>query len=170
MIIQKIINFVLNHIRFYINEGGEAVIKSKPRYLTFIAVRNKDAKLFIGKNTRIMPNTRIATSKEVYIGDNVMIASNSFVNDSQHNYKYDEADRIEEKYIGNKCVIKDGAWIGFGSVIISSTIGKNSVVGANSTVINFNVPDRHIFVGDSRMNYKLTKIDHRNKNEKYEKD
>jgi len=157
-LIQKIINLVLSHIRFYVNGGGEVIILSKPRYLTHIAVRNKDAKLFIGKNTCIGTGTRIGTTKEVHIGNNVMVSSFCVINDTQHNYKYRKEDRMKEKLIGNKCVIKDGAWIGFGSVVISSTIGKNSVVGANSTVIDMTVPKDTIFVGDSRLNYKMKKI------------
>ena len=87
-----------------------------------------------------------------------MIASFCFINDAQHNYKYKGEARERKGFIGNTCVIKDGVWVGFGSVVISSTIGENSVVGANSTVINMNIPKDHIFVGDSRLNYKLRKI------------
>ena len=87
-LIQKIINLVLSHIRFYVNEGGEAIINSRPRYMTHIAVRNKNAKLFIGKNTAIGTGTRIGCSKKIHIGNNVMIASFCFINDAQHKYKY----------------------------------------------------------------------------------
>lgn len=154
---QKIINWVLSHVRVFIDQGGEVVIKSKPKYLSYIGVQ-KGAKLFIGENTSIGAGTRIASTKQVYIGNNVMIASNCFINDTQHNYKYKGKERFKKKFIGNKCEIKDGAWIGFGSVVISSTIGSNSIVGANSTVISMNVPDDSIFVGDSRLNYKIRKI------------
>ena len=157
-LMQKIINMALSHIRFYINEGGEAIIHSRPRYLTHVAIRNKNAKLFIGKNTHICTGTRIGVTREIHIGNNVMISSFCFINDAQHNYKYKGKDRRKKVFVGKKCIIEDGAWLGFGSVVISSTIGENSIVGANSTVINMDIPKDHIFVGDSRLNYNLRKI------------
>lgn len=158
-IIQKIINILYNSFRYFVNDGT-VDIKSKPYPLTNIYV-GRNGNLSIGKNTGVAPYTYIRVTKEVYIGDYVRIAPCCFIEDDQQNYKYKGKER-KLHGLQKDCIIKDGAWIGFGSVIISSIIGENSVIGANSVVINKIVPDDHIFVGDSRLNYKLKKI-------KYEK-
>ena len=59
--------------------------------------------------------------------------------------------------MGNSCIIKDGAWVGFGSVVISSTIGENSVVGVNSTIINMDIPENSLLYRGSRLHYKIRK-------------
>jgi len=157
-IIRKMINLFLNHLYYTIDESNKAVILSEQLSLTRIIAR-KDGKLHIGKNVIIGVNTRIGCSKEVYIGDEVMIAPNCLIADAQHNYKFRKRERYRNM-IRKPCIIKDGAWICYGSVVISSKIGRNSVIGANSTLINFNVPDDHIFKGDTRLNYKMKKIDY----------
>lgn len=44
-------------------------------------------------------------------------------------------------------LIKRGAWIGSGAVILPGvTVGRNSIVGANAVVIS-DIPDNHIAVG-----------------------
>jgi len=155
-IIRKIINLFLNQLYYTIDESSKAVILSKQRSLTYITAR-KNSKLYIGKDVIIGVNTRISCSKEVYIGNYVMIAPNCLISDTQHNYKFFGRGRRSNS-MTKECSIEEGAWIGFGSVVISSKIGEGSVVGANSVLINMEIPKRTIFVGDSRIKYKMKKI------------
>lgn len=155
---QKIINFIFNNFRYFVNDGI-ADLKSKPYPLTNIYI-SKNGRLVIGKDVGIASYTTIRVTKKVLIEDYVRIAPCCFIEDDQQNFKYKGKER---KLYGfqKDCIIREGAWIGFGCVIISSNIGKNCVVGANSVIINKAIPDDHIFIGDSRLNYKLKKINYK---------
>ena len=89
------------------------------------------------------------------IGDNVYIADN-----------YHIFDRIDLPYkdqgIGFKSqvVVGDGTWVGENVCIISSKIGKQCIVGANSLVID-DVPDYTMVVGSPARIIK--KFNHRSK-------
>lgn len=155
MIMQKIINFFLGKVRFFVNDGV-ADIKSTPSYLTTITV-NKGGRLEVGKGSVLQPYSTIRVAKKVVVGNDVMIAPYSFISDFQHDYKKVGKKRAES-ILQNDCIIKEGAWIGGGAIVIGSIIGKNAVVGANSIVINGSVDDNTIFIGDNRLQHKTRKI------------
>ncbi len=145
---QKIINMIINRMRVFVNNGTAKVL-SKPHFMTRIFV-NRGAHLEIGMNTSIQPYTVVNVGRKVSIGSDVMVSPHCFISDFQHDFKLTGKERMESmKYMD--CVIDDGAWIGFGSVIIGSKIGKNAVIGANSTLINKDIKDDHLFFGDSRL-------------------
>jgi acetyltransferase-like isoleucine patch superfamily enzyme len=157
-IFRKLQNYLFDKVYFVVNQGT-LVNKSSYRKFNNIYV-SKGATLIIGEYTILGEYTYISTHNKIDIGNGIMIAPNCFISDGQHNYKLTMRDRYKD-IIKKPCTIEDGAWIGYGSVIISSNIGKNSVVGANSTLINFDIPDNHLFIGDSRLdkqNYKLIRI------------
>lgn len=76
------------------------------------------------------------------IGDNVFIGPNvTFVND-----KYPRSKNYPSEF--QKTIIKKGASIGAGSVILGGlTIGENAMIGAGS-VVTKNVPDNTLWYGN----------------------
>jgi len=90
----------------------------------------------------------IGAVDKVTIENNVLIASKVFISD--HDHLFDRSD-IPIRYQGVKSKgpvkIKEGAWIGENVCILSGvTIGKNSIIGANSVVVN-DVPDYCVYAG-----------------------
>jgi acetyltransferase-like isoleucine patch superfamily enzyme len=83
------------------------------------------------------------------IEDDVMFASNVFINDASHGYenasvpfKYQPLFKINPVRIGR------GSWVGQNAVILSGvTIGELSIIGANS-VVTSSVPEKCIAVGN----------------------
>jgi len=91
---------------------------------------------------------QVFVQQNVDIGDNVMFASNVFINDAAHGYvtantpyKHQPLFRVAPVRIGQGC------WIGQNVVILPGvTIGELSIVGANS-VVTHDVPARCIVAG-----------------------
>ena len=104
--------------------------------------------LSIGDQTSISGSCTITAIERVTIGRSVLIAQSVYISDHSH------ARRSRDVPIKDQGVtkiapvtIRDGAWIGFGAVILPGvTIGKNAVVGANS-VVREDVPDQCVAAG-----------------------
>ena len=92
-------------------------------------------------------STDIVSLKNIRIGKNVLIGDNVYIADNYHVF-----DRIDLPYkdqgIGFKSEVEvgDGTWLGENVCVISSKIGKQCIVGANSLVIN-DVPDYTMVAG-----------------------
>lgn len=102
----------------------------------------------IGENVCISGHCTITASLRVTIEDQVLIARYVYISDHTHNYS-DTNIPIKNQGITNPSpvTIKTGAWIGQGAVICPGvTIGKNSVVAANS-MVRKNVPDYTVVAG-----------------------
>jgi acetyltransferase-like isoleucine patch superfamily enzyme len=96
---------------------------------------------YIGRNAHIVALKRIRIGKSVLMGDNVYIADN-----------YHRFDRIDlpfkDQGLGFKSEVEigNGTWLGENVCVISSKIGKQCIVGANSVVLN-DVPDYCMVAG-----------------------
>lgn len=105
-------------------------------------------KLKIGNNVTVNNGSVISAVSDIEIEDDVIIAPYCYITDNSH--CFDKVD-ISIRYQGLDKVkpvkIKKGAWLGWSSVICPGvTIGKNSVIGANS-VVTKDVPDYSVAVG-----------------------
>lgn len=94
----------------------------------------------IGKNSRIQSHSFICEGvdigENVFIGHNVNTINDKFPKVNNENWKCE------------KIVIQDNCSIGTGAVLMSGiTIGKNSLIGANSLVLN-DIPDNEIWAGN----------------------
>lgn len=105
-------------------------------------------KIVFGDRVSATGGLHVAAHSKITIEDDVMLASNVFLADALHGY-----DRIDIpfKYQGMiriaPITIKQGCWIGQNVVVMPGiTIGKMSVVGANS-VVTKDIPSRSIAVG-----------------------
>jgi acetyltransferase-like isoleucine patch superfamily enzyme len=106
-----------------------------------------EANLSIGSNCEFGYNNHIASIQNVSIGDFVLTANNVYISDNIHEYLDVNKPIIRQSIRFKGAVnIGDGAWIGENVCIIGASIGKNSVIGANS-VVTRDVPDFCVAVG-----------------------
>jgi len=115
---------------------------------------NQGTIIQFGKNIEINDYVHITGINSVIIGDNVLMASKIYISDSNHgSYLGDENDSLPESLVrkrlvsGNPILIEDNVWLGESvSVLSGVTIGRCSVIGANS-VVSRNIPPYTIAVG-----------------------
>jgi acetyltransferase-like isoleucine patch superfamily enzyme len=133
---------------------GDGTIINKYGWIQGQNVCNKDSHhdglaITIGNNCYIGHHVHIIGSSSIIIEDNVLIADRVFLQDCSHSWE-DVTTPIKDqpiKFIG-EIKIKSGSWIGENVTILPRvTIGKNSIVGANS-VVTKSVPDYSIAVGN----------------------
>jgi len=106
-----------------------------------------DCKLKIGNNTYIGNSAHIYCTKSITIENSVLIADRVYISDNQHGFKDINRPIINQPIVQlADVVIKEGSWIGENVCISGASIGKNSIVGANS-VVTKDIPDYCIAVG-----------------------
>ncbi|MBP2546890.1 acetyltransferase [Acinetobacter guillouiae] len=110
--------------------------------------------LKFGKNVQINDYVHITAANSVEIGNNVLMASKIYISDCTHGSYIGDANDSDpmtvpvERAISVKSIkIDDNVWLGeFVSVLPGVTIGKGTIVGANS-VVSKSLPPYVIAVG-----------------------
>ncbi len=95
------------------------------------------ARIIIGDNTRIHGSC-VHACNSITIGKNCLIAANCQIIDSNgHDLSFPNVEnRINTKGSSKSIIIGDSVWIGANSIILPGvTIGKGSVISANSVVV-----------------------------------
>jgi lipopolysaccharide O-acetyltransferase len=98
--------------------------------------------LQFGKNVQLNDYVHITAMESVKIGNNVLLASKIYISDCSHgSYSGNENDchpntiPSDRPLYSKTVVIEDNVWLGeFVSVLPGVTIGKGTIVGANSVV------------------------------------
>lgn len=100
---------------------------------------NSGAKMVLGRGCRIGRRSTISARNYIELGDDVLLAPAVLIMD--HNHEYSDpnipihAQGVTE---GGRITIGQNCWLGYGCVIFCGkgelSIGRNSVVGANSVV------------------------------------
>jgi acetyltransferase-like isoleucine patch superfamily enzyme len=145
--------FIRNKGNFIIKEG----VKINSRYsanpiggqtfCTFIVKNNAD--LIINKNAGISNSTIVCWGK-IIIGENVYIGGDCKIYDTDfHSLKIEKRISKKDNDVKTKpIIIKDGAFIGGGSIILKGvTIGENAIIGAGS-VVTKDIPPYEIWAGN----------------------
>lgn len=108
---------------------------------------NKTPILSIGNGVNLGHFNHIYATSEIIIEDSVLTADKVYISDNLHEYSNTKlpvlAQPIKQM---NKVIIGQGSWIGENVCIIGAKIGKQSVVGANSVVLD-DIPDYSVAVG-----------------------
>ena len=147
-------------IRFPIDIRGKKYIQVSKGFTTGVGCRieaypKTDKKvLLFGENFQMNDYVHITAMQSVKIGNNVLLASKIYISDCSHGtYSGNENDSHpdsipHDRPLSSKpVVIEDNVWLGeFVSVLPGVTIGKGSIVGANS-VVSKNLPPYVIAVG-----------------------
>lgn len=147
-------------IRFPFDVRGKKYISVSEGFTTGVGCRleaypvGEEKVLHIGKNVQINDYVHITAMSNVVIGNNVLLASKIYISDCTHgSYSGDEKDSspsvcpIERPLSTKSVYISDDVWLGeFVTVLPGVTIGKGTIVGANS-VVTKDLPDYVIAVG-----------------------
>ena len=131
----------------YVNVGKNTRIDKGCRIDCYKTKYSKP-RFIIGNNVSIAFNSTFLISTDLIIDDNVLIASNVFITTENHGINPTYGSYLKQELISKPIFIKNNAWIGENVTILPGvTIGKYSIVGANS-VVTKNVPDYSIAVGN----------------------
>lgn len=108
---------------------------------------NHEPDLTIGDDSKIRRFFHIVCINKVTIGSNVLIADNVLIVDNAHGYEdVDLPIRLQPLVPLSSVEIGDGTWLGENVCVIGAKIGKHSIVGSNSVVLN-DIPDYSVVVG-----------------------
>ena len=103
--------------------------------------------LIIEKNVKIRRSFHAVCINEIKIAEDVLIADNVLITDNIHGYQdIDIPIRLQPLESKGKIKIGEGTWLGENVSVICSTIGKHSIIGANSVVV-YDIPSYSIAVG-----------------------
>lgn len=102
----------------------------------------------IGSGTSIAAGCVISAVRSVTLEEDVLIATNVYISDHIHRYIDTEKPiRVQGVDKVQPVLVKRGAWLGQNVVVCPGvTIGRGSVIGANS-VVNKDIPDFCLAVG-----------------------
>ena len=130
----------------YISVGRNSVVQ-RGGWLLASKLDENEPVLSIGDNCAIGDYCHIVAVRKVIFEDEVLLANNVYVSDNLHGYDNIHVAIMHQPVKFKKqVVLKSGCWIGENVCIIGASVGKNSIVGANSVVTN-DIDDYCIAVG-----------------------
>lgn len=104
-----------------------------------ISTHHRTAKIIIGDNCGFSGAT-VGAATEIVIGNNVLVGANAIITD--FDWHSDRSNTHPQPVM-----IHDNVWIGVNSTVLKGvTIGKNSIIGANSLVIK-DIPENVVAGG-----------------------
>ncbi len=108
----------------------------------------KESIIRIGNNVHIGSHNIIGARKSIILEDNVLIGPHVMIGDHSHRYEDIEIPvKLQEATEGGPIRIERDSWIGANVFILPNvTIGRHSVVGANS-VVNRDISPYSVAVG-----------------------
>ena len=108
---------------------------------------NSSCKLEIGAGSKIGNFNHIYCTQRIIIEKNVLTADKVYISDNLHCYENIEIPIFMQPIKQLKTVvIGEGAWLGENVCVIGASVGRGSVVGANS-VVTKDIPDYCVAVG-----------------------
>lgn len=127
------------------NSARKSVVLDLNRRCNLVTTR-EGASITIGKNSGITGGSIVAAAS-VVIGENVLMGAYCTIIDNDF-HQSDPNKRNEYNIISKPVIIEDNVFLGFNCLVQKGvTIGKNSVIGANSVVVN-NIPPNSIAMGN----------------------
>jgi acetyltransferase-like isoleucine patch superfamily enzyme len=128
------------------NSAKNSVRVGLQKRCTFVTLRKK-SEIVIGKNSGGSGVILLAAIK-ITIGNNVMIGAHSMIIDNDFHHSDPNKRHQNIDIPARPIIIEDNVFIGTNCMILKGiTIGENSVIGANSVVIN-SIPKNSIAIGN----------------------
>lgn len=125
--------------RVYIADG--AVLAAVPH------TGAENCELVIGDGCFLSRDVHLYATASIVLEPEVLCAANVYVADNSHAFGHRSTPILEQEIRQLRPVrIGRGAWLGQNVCVIGASIGKGSVVGANSVVLS-DVPDDCVAVG-----------------------
>ena len=143
----KIINPLIIEGAENISIGKNVLIQQYTRLGALPLTNAEICQLVINDGVYIGYFNHIFATKSIIIEKNVLIADRVYISDNIHDYTNPLIPIKDQGIIQKKeVVIGAGCWIGENVSIIGASVGRNSVVGANSVVLK-DIPDYSVAVG-----------------------
>ena len=131
-------------------EGGRVAIGAGSYILRDCVLETgQGGTITIGLDTFLHPRCQVMAYKgHIRIGNHVAIAPNCAFYAYNHGFKPGELVKRQPLESRGGIVIGDGAWLGFGVIVLDGVnIGAGAVIGAGS-VVTHDIPDNAIAVGN----------------------
>lgn len=131
-----------------VSEGGKINIESTNYFSENCSIEAIGGKINIRNNCFFNNGIKIVSMCEIEIGNNCLFGPGVLIYDHDHKFKEKNSLIREQGFKKEKVVIEDDVWIGANVVITRGvTIGKHSVIGANS-VVTKNISEYTVVAGN----------------------
>lgn len=125
----------------FISIGNNCVLSS------YVVLKSYTKELNIGDNVFLGERVQIQSFGRVKISNNVMIAGNTFITSSNHDFSKPNSDDYLKGEVPEDVYIGNSTWIGANCTITAGVrIGEFSVIGAGS-VVTSDIPAYSVAVG-----------------------
>lgn len=130
-----------------ITVGPGAVVLQNGWLAALPLLEGVEPRLELGAGCYVGRSCHIVAIKGVSIGAKALIADRVYISDNVHVFENPLVPVMDQpvKLKGEVC-IGEGAWLGENVCVIGASVGRNSVVGANS-VVTRDIPDHCVAVG-----------------------
>jgi len=123
------------------------VMLKKNSRIKFNVIIQGTGTFILGENSYLSHGTIIGVNDKIIIGDNVMIAANVSMRDTNHNFSDKNISMINQGLISKPIYIQDNVWIGHGAVITNGVTLKTGAIVAANAVVTKDVPVNAIVGG-----------------------
>lgn len=127
---------------------GNRVYIAYKTWLAAVAYTGSEACQLVIEDGCVIGNfNHIYATKSIRLQKNVLTADKVYISDNLHGYENTDLPILRQpiKQLAT-VVLGEGCWIGENVCIIGASVGKNSVIGANS-VVTKSIPDYCVAVG-----------------------
>ncbi len=129
------------------SSAGQILIGENSRISQKVGLYSWGGEINIGSNVTLNSGVIIYGTGGVAIGNDVLIAANTVLVSSSHNFEERLRSIRLQGFSARGITIKNNVWIGSGVTILDGvTVGEGSIVGAGS-VVNKNIPPFSVSAG-----------------------
>jgi len=126
---------------------GNNVIVSSRSWMAALPLTGQKVQLLLNDGVHLGHYNHIYATQSIIIEKDVLTADKVYIGDNLHSYKDTTIPIAKQPIIQCKpVVIGEGSWLGENVCVIGASVGKHSVIGANS-VVTKDIPDYCVAVG-----------------------
>jgi acetyltransferase-like isoleucine patch superfamily enzyme len=130
---------ILRSASGYIDIGDEVVLAPDVWLNAVPEADDMGPKIVLGNNCKIGRRSTISAKNQITLEDSVLLAPQVLIMDHNHEFSDVEAPIREQGVTqGGRIIIGKNCWFGYGAIVLCNSgelsIGRNSIIGANSVV------------------------------------